>query len=343
MEKKNVLVTGGTGFLGSYILRYLLKSGYKDIYAIKRKSSSLDLVKEIETRIKWMDCDIMDQSCMEEVLTKVDYVINSAAVISFVKKDISRMMEINVKGTEQLLNLSLALGVKKFVQISSIAALGREKNNQTLNEKTKWVKSKFATNYAISKYLSELECFRAEAEGLNMAILNPSLILGAGLWKSGSTNIFKKVYEGLSFYTEGGTGIVDVRDVAILAVKLLESDISGERIIANGDNISFKDLLTEISKKFHKKPPTRPLNPLLREIVWRIEYVKSLIKNESPIITRESIRQSSATFYFENTKSRNLLGHTYIPWKDSISDSVKAFSFFVEERKIQTLDFVDKE
>jgi nucleoside-diphosphate-sugar epimerase len=337
MDRKGILVTGGTGFLGSYILKYLVAYGYTDIYAIKRKSSSLDLVNNLAGKVNWVDCDIMDMLGMEDLLKEVNYVIHSAAIISFVKKEIPLMMQVNVKGTEQLVNLSLSNDIKRFIQISSISALGREKEGQVLNEKNSWVKSKYTTNYAISKFLAEQECFRAHAEGLNMAILTPSLILGAGLWNSGSTNIFKKVDEGLSFYTSGGTGIVDVRDVAILTIKLLESEINGERVIANAANVSFKDLLSEISVLLEKKAPTKKLGPFLQGLAWRLEYLKSILKNESPIITRETMRQTAATFYFENEKSIKALGHNYLSWKDTIKDSVDAYQNFKKNGEIQSL------
>lgn len=102
-------------------------------------------------------------------------------------------------------------------------------------------KKNLSSDYSVSKFLAEREVWRSIAEGLNAVIVNPSIIVGAGNWNSGSCKLFTTVNNGFKYYTEGKTGYVDVRDVVKIVYALMESDITNERFILNSENVSYRD------------------------------------------------------------------------------------------------------
>ena len=194
MNKYNtsILVTGGTGFVGSYLLRYLVQQGYTQIGAIKRPNSPMDLVEEIKDKIKWIEGDVLDIFSLEDALKGVQQLYHCAAVVSYSPKDFKQMMKVNVEGTANVVNLALEAGIKKMLYVSSIAALGKTEKTLWVDEQADWIPSKSNSQYSISKYLSEMEVWRGMAEGLRAAIVNPSVILGSGFWDAGTANFLKK-------------------------------------------------------------------------------------------------------------------------------------------------------
>jgi nucleoside-diphosphate-sugar epimerase len=232
----------------------------------------------------------------------VDTIIHSAAIVSFTKKEQKQMYKVNAGGTANVVNIALEKNIKRLVHISSIAALGRKAEGGHVNEEKKWEESKVNTHYAKSKYKAELEVWRGISEGLNAVILNPSTILGYGDWNTGSSAIFKKVYDEFRWFTPGVNGFVDVEDVAAAAVLLMESDISEERFIINGDNWPFRKLMDTMAASFGKKKPVRQTTPFLLGIAWRVEKLRSIFTGKNPILTKESAKVAHSKTYFENTK-----------------------------------------
>lgn len=317
-KSDTILVTGGTGFLGSYILRYLVKQGYTNIRALKRKTSRLALVEGIESKINWVETDILQLANLEEAFEGVDYVIHSAAIISLDPKFRDKMYDTNINGTQNIVNLCLHHKVKKLVHVSSIAAIGRDRKTKLISEETEWVDGEVNTHYSITKFKSELEVWRAASEGLNMAIINPSLIFGGGYWKYGTPAIFDRVYKGIPFYPVGINGMCDVRDVALSSIMLLESDICNERFIISNENLSFKDLFKIMGEALDCKYPTKPFTKFWREIAWRVEWLHCLITRKERLITRESLITSAANSSYDNTKSINILGMKYRDMRSSL-------------------------
>src|SRR5690606_32356112 len=127
-----------------------------------------------------------------------------------------------------------------------------------------------------SKYLGEMEVWRGIGEGLKAVMVNPSVIIGGDDWENGSSAIFKNVYNEFPWYTEGVSGFVDVRDVARAMILLMVSDINAQRFILNGDNVPYKEIFFSIARCFNKKLPHRRVTPLLAEIVWRLEAIKTM-------------------------------------------------------------------
>ncbi|MBE50877.1 MAG: nucleoside-diphosphate sugar epimerase [Flavobacteriales bacterium] len=332
-----IFVTGGTGLVGSHILLEITKQKIP-VRALKRISSSKivcekvfnyykqsHLLKEIE----WIDGDINDIISIEEAINGCNYVIHAAAIISFNPDDVKEMLNVNIKGTANVVNACLDSNIKKIAYISSIAALGRNTSKGIVNENCIFQMNKLETNYSISKYHAELELWRGAAEGLETVILNPSVILGAGDWSKGSSQIFEKSFKGIKYYSEGGTGYVDVIDVAKCAVMLLHSDIKNERFIINSENIKYRDIFDTLSEKFNKPKPKIKVTTLMKEIAWRIEYVKSLFLDINPRITRETANMAMSRSEYSNNKLQKYLDYKFIP----ISESLENYAnWFLSER-----------
>ncbi len=230
-----ILVTGGTGFLGSYIIKLLLEKGYA-VRAIRRSNKlPFWIPKEIVDHVEWVEGDVLDVVALDEAMEGVDTVIHTAAVVSFVKKERANMYQVNVEGTANVVNMMLEKNIRRLVHISSVAALGRSASGGHVNEEKKWEESKVNTHYGKSKYKAELHVWRGAAEGLEAVIVNPSTILGFGDWNTGCCDIFKNVFEDFIWYVSGFNGFVDVEDVAKVTVRLMESTISEQRFIVNGD------------------------------------------------------------------------------------------------------------
>ena len=213
------------------------------------------------------------------------------------------MYRVNVEGSANVVNIALEKNVRRFIYVSSVAALGRTATGGTVNEDRKWEPtSKANTHYAKSKHNGELEVWRGISEGLNGVILNPSTILGFGDWNSSSCAIFKKIYDEFKWYTPGINGFVGVEDVARIVAMLVESDISGQRFIVSGDNWTFKKLMDKIADSLGKKKPPKQSTPLLLNIAWKMEKMKSFFTGTRPLLTRESAKVAMSKTYFENTK-----------------------------------------
>lgn len=314
-----ILVTGGTGFLGSYLIRLLLSKGYQ-VRATKRANSPMDLVADIADQVEWAEADVTDIVALEDAMKGISYVMHCAAMVSFHPRDVTRMMQINVEGTANLVNLSLEMGVKRFIHVSSIAAIGRTKERPHLDENAKWVQSDGNSQYAISKYMSEQEVWRGHAEGLDVAIINPAIVLGSGFWDVGSAKFFRQINDGLKFSPIGRSGFVDVRDVARFMVLLLESDVNGERYILNAENTLYRDFFKMIATALNAKTPPITVTPLLAEVAWRVEWLKEKLLGVDPMVTKETARNSVSSFYYGNEKSLAAFDFKYRPLEQTIRE-----------------------
>ncbi len=322
--KKITFVTGGTGFVGAYLLRYLVQEGAR-VRALKRANSPMDLVAEIADKVEWIEGDILDVPSLETAMQGVDNVYHCAAMVSFDPRDKARIMKVNVEGTANVVNLCLSLNISRLLHVSSIAAIGRELGEPQVSEISKWSDSALNTNYAVSKFRAECEVWRGMAEGLDVVVVNPSFIVGSGYWEKGTSAIFKTIVRGMKYYPAGGTGFVDVRDVARASIALMNSDISGERFILTSENMSWHDFMAMTATQLQVPPPNRLIQGLPLEIFWRVEWLRSRLLNTSALLTRETVRNSAHTFYYDNTKIREAIGFQFLPIAATVHETAAQF------------------
>lgn len=330
-----IFVTGGTGLLGSHLLVELLKRGNK-IRALKRKSSDLGQIKAVFhhffkesantqfAKIEWVEGDILDIESLEEAIPGCEVVYHCAAMVSFRKKDFKKLMKINKEGTANVVNVSLAHNVQKFCHVSSTAAIGRT-SKEFYTEDNKWVTSDENSNYAVSKYSAENEVWRAREEGMDVVIINPSVIIGVGDWNESSLTIFKEVRKGLKFYTSGTNGFVDARDVAFVLCELADGNRINERYLTIAENIAFKRLFEMIAVEFDMKPPSIEAKPWMAGLVWRIEGMLAVLFGKKQNITKETAHSSMVTTKYSNEKVKKELDFEFIPIEQSIKETVAYF------------------
>jgi dihydroflavonol-4-reductase len=323
-KTSKIFVTGSTGFLGNYIVRKLLSDGYSDIICLKRESSETALINDIAGKVQWVTGDILDIPLMDRVLSGVDCIIHAAAIVSHTASK-KKMLQTAMDGTANLVNMALSAGVKKFIHISSVSAIGRAKPVEHINEKQIFSHSKYDTTYGLAKFLAEQEVWRGHAEGLNVTILNPSMILGPGDWNKSSTQIFKRLYRGMKFYPEGITGWVDVRDVAEVTLKCLVEDFNGERFIISAENQKYKNVFERISAQLGVKAPSKLLTQNFAGILWRFEAIKSFFTGHKPAITKETVCSTSVLSTYDNSKSIKHLNIQYTPLEKTIAESCRLF------------------
>ena len=313
-----ILVTGASGIVGHFVVKDLVSAGHK-IRAIKRADSNIDSLAPWSTSIEWVEADLLDLSALERAFVGIERIVHCAAVVSFHREDKAEMMNININGTANMVNLAIEYKVKKFVHVSSVAALGRKPNINIIDENIKWEESENNSNYAESKYLGELEVWRAQEEGLPAVIVNPSLVLGPGDWNSSSMNLFKYVNEGASFYPNGEMNFVDVRDVSKIVEILLFNDIVEERFILNAGKAYYKDVFSLISKKLNKPAPKIKVSDTLLTFAYILDTIKSKLLRQKSVITRESIHLSKMNYFFSNQKLKEELNFEFKSLEDSIA------------------------
>jgi nucleoside-diphosphate-sugar epimerase len=303
VNEGNVLVTGGTGLVGSHLIKALLKEG-RHVKALYRTTVP---GFEGSGEIEWVKGDILDILSLEDAFSGVAEVYHCAAVVSFHPSEREEMFKINVEGTANVVNACITEGVKKLCFVSSVAALGRIREGAEINETMNWSEETSNSHYGKSKYLAETEVWRGIGEGLEAVIVNPVIILGAGDWTKGSSGIFKSAYNEFPWYTEGVTGFVDVEDVVKAMIQLVDSNITGQRFILSAENRKYKDVFTSIANCFGKKPPHKKVTRLMAAVVWRLEAVKGLFTGKHPLLTKETARTAQAVVYFNNTKINKFL------------------------------------
>jgi dihydroflavonol-4-reductase len=325
-----ILVTGGTGLVGSHLL-YQLSLENAAIRAIHRGNSDLIAVKNVFRyfssdyealfqKIAWVEADITDIISLKEAFKNVTEVYHAAALVSFNSKDYKAMNQINIDGTSNIVNFCIANKVKKLCFVSSIAAIEKSVTSQMMDETDEWNMEKVSHGYAMTKYASEMEVWRASQEGVPVVIVNPGVILGAGYWHQGSGAIFSKIYKGFNFYTEGVTGFVSVNDVVNAMLLLMKSEIVNERYILVAENSSFKNIFYQIAQNFGKKAPSVRVTKFMSAIGWRLEKLKSLFTNVPEMLTKHAAKSIHDKRYYSSEKIKTELNFNF----ESISETIKS-------------------
>lgn len=307
-----VFVTGGTGLLGADLIKTLIESGRYAVMALRRSRSDMTLLDGLESKVEWIEGDVLDLESIEKGIQHAAIVFHCAAIVSFDPRDVEQMMEVNIEGTANIVNTCLDYPDIKLIHVSSIAALGQPKKlGKQISESDEWEDDGSRSNYSKSKYYSEMEVHRAVAEGLKAAIVNPAIILGAGFPEKGSSKMFKNVHKKFPYYTEGVTGFVDVSDVSSFMINLLDTDLKGGRYILSQGNYSYRQVFDWMAEGFGVPKPYKQVGPFVRALVWRLDFVRCLFTGAKPLVTRETTKSAFSVQEYDNSKSKQLLGFEY--------------------------------
>lgn len=330
-----ILVTGGTGFIGSHLLFHLANEGEK-VKALLRPGSSTDLTakifsyysddpQELLENIEWVEGDLLDFFSLVNVLQGIEQVYHIAAAVSFHSNDKEKVIETNVVGTANLVNAALEQKVRKLCFVSSIGALGRAVSKDLVTEETAFQTSSKNSIYSTSKYESEKEVWRGMAEGLEVVVVNPSIVVGPGNWNAGSPQLFQTMWKGLKFYSVGTNGFVDVNDVSKALVLLMNGPFSGERFILSAENVTYKQFFQWMAKAMKLPPPKIKAGPFLSAIGWRALKVKGMFTGNRSGITKETAKTANQVYRYSNKKIIDATGISFVPIEISVRETAKLF------------------
>ncbi|WP_299127474.1 NAD-dependent epimerase/dehydratase family protein [uncultured Winogradskyella sp.] len=332
-----ILITGGTGLVGSHLLYKLVSNG-ENVRAIYRREKTIKRVAHVfsyytdnsETlfeRIEWIEADINNIPQLNDAFKGITSVYHCAAFVSFEPNKYNSLRKINIEGTANIVNLCISHSIKKLCYVSSIAALGSHENSKKLiTEQTDWNPEADNSVYAITKYGAELEVWRGTQEGLDAVIVNPGIILGPGYWHGGgSGGIFKRIYKGMSYYTKGVTGYVDVWDVVKLMIQLMESNISNEKFIVVAEHLSFKDFQYKVANALNVKPPKKEAKPWMLAVAWRLDWLQHKIFGIRRAFSKQNAESAVTITKYDTTKVKNISKIKLTPIEESIVRTCQHF------------------
>lgn len=314
-------MTGATGFIGAHTAKRFRGAGY-DLRLLLRPTSKLDLLAGLE--FERAQGDITDQSSVEKALDGVDALIHMAGNTSFLPKDEARVREINVDGTRNVMRAAVAQGVKKVLYTSSVAAVGHAPSaDAPANEDSPWESADIANHYILAKRRAEEVAWEEAANGLDLTCVNPSVVLGPGDMYGSSTVIFLSFVKGkYPGYIRGGSGYIDVRDVADGHLAAFEKGQPGQRYILSAENLTNAEFTGMGSRLAGTKKPPRIPYPIGYLGAMFNEWVVSRFDPSRADFNRKTVKVGAAYWFASNAKSINELDMSYRSIEDAARDTL---------------------
>ena len=320
------LITGATGFVGSAVLRELLKKEHQ-IKALVRRSSVLDNLKNLDVEIVYGD--LKDKYSLKRCLKDCKNLFHVAADYRLWVPKAKEIYENNVNGTENLMMQALNLGIEKIVYTSSVAVLGKPIEGDIADEYTPVNIDQMIGHYKKSKYLAEEKVKELyKTKRLPVVIVNPAAPVGPRDIKPTPTGkmILDAARRKIPAYLDTGLNIVHVDDVAKGHIQAFKKGKLGERYILGGENLTFKEILEMISNLCGHNPPKiqlpkKPLYP----IGYLFEIFARLFNLKNPMLTVDMIRMAEKKMFFSSEKAKKELNYKYKTAKSAINDAIKWF------------------
>lgn len=333
-----ILITGGTGMVGHHLLAALLKTGepIKAIYRTEEKRKQATkriknlLNNESEKNLIWVKADLNDITELTTAFEGVDKVYHCAGLVSFDIRDKDKLRKINIEGTANMVNLALSFKVKKFCHLSSVAALGSELNNKPIREKSLRNNATFHDYYDISKFGGEIEVWRGSQEGLDVVIVNPAIIIGAGNWHSGSGQLFSRVAKGFPFRIPKKSGFVDVDDVVNIMMNLMNSPIKNKRYILVSACERIDKITDLIAENLQCKAPHIKIRKWMLWGLWIGQSIGYLFGGKKEI-NKQTIQLLYKDVNFDNSKIKEALSFEFTPIEKAIAKTAK--QYLIENKK----------
>ncbi len=328
MLKSTIAITGATGYIGSQILYALLSklSGQQAIRVIARNSSDCAFLDALPVEL--VRADLLDPLSVMEALKGIDTVFHCAGLIAYTSSYREQLYNTNVIGTRNVVNACVLNKVRRIVLTSSIAAVGAAGDGSISTETTSFQDWQRRNGYMEAKYLAELEGLRGVAEGVEVVMVNPGVVIGIDRANpasvSSSNEVLRLIYNGrIPVSPSGSTGFVDVRDVADAHVAAWERGRSGERYLVVGQNMPFRDLFAAVAKMEGSRTGTVFMLPDLLGVMAGVGgELFSILSGRPSFISLESIRISSRSLVYSNQKSLDELGVRYRPLAETLKTIV---------------------
>ena len=329
-----ILVTGGTGLVGSHLI-YQLTLENNVIRATHRADSDIERVKllfkfyskdfnELFKKIEWIEADLNNLSQLQDAFKDISFVYHCAAYISFDPSRYETLRRVNIKGTANIVNLCINNKIKKLCHVSSVATLGY--NIKEIDENNYWDGNKHKSAYAISKYGAEMEVWRGVQEGVKSVIINPGVIIGPGFSKSAFGTIIKMVTNKKRFHTCGKTGYVDVRDIANIMIRLMNSKIENERYILVNKNLSYKKVIDMVSSNLGMKNKSTFVSKSKLKIALVFDLVSSKFFNKERKLSKALCKTLTRNFNYSSKKIKKDLNFEFTSILETFEKSCQFYS-----------------
>lgn len=319
-----ILLTGGTGFLGQYLIEELLKTGQP--LRLLVRDVQHPALQQWQGRLAVVQGDVTDVASLIDAMQGVQQVVHAAALVSFRGSDRQALKRINADGTGNVVDAALECGVRRLVYVSSTAALGRDGSAAVIDETRPWRESPYNSHYGYTKYLGERHVARGVQEGLAAAIANPSIILGAGGWQQGPGAFFRILHRGFPFYPAGMNGFVAAEDVA-RAVRLLlvGEHTAGERHLVVAENLYYRQLMQYICAGYSKSAPSMALSPALALLGGRVLETATGLVGRHTAFNAQTARTLSTVAQYNNSKFVHAYNFQYAPIRDVVQQVCQAY------------------
>ena len=320
-----LLLTGGTGFVGYYLSHQLAASGRR-FTALVREDSDTTYLEELGDRCRLVVGDLNDPESLVEALRGIDTVIHAAARVSFRAGDEEALLRTNGEGTANLVNMMQQCGTRRLVHVSSVAVLNRVDGGPVVTEADRWPLERLDTAYARSKFAAEREVWRGRAEGLSVAAVYPSIVLGAGDWLGNNTpSLWRRASRGSRFYPLGASGFVDVRDVVNGILEVVDRNLDGDRFVLSAENLEWRTVLTDIARSIGVSPPSVGVPAWQSNLLWPLERLRARLTGGEALLTRESNRTAQSRYRYDGSAIERATGLRYLPVAATLREIGKAY------------------
>jgi dihydroflavonol-4-reductase len=313
----NILITGGTGFIGSRLAAELVARGYS-VSILRRASSDISRIRHLDVR----HCigDVRDEQTLRAHVRGHDTVFHTAAVISFWKPNHPAMFDINVNGTRSVLNACAAEGIGRLMHTSSIAAIGHPVHNGDSADETcifNWGPRN--NGYKQSKRLAEEEVLKSVGGGLDAVIVNPAVVIGPGDTSFNGGKIIQTTARGMAlFYPQGGMNVVYVDDVVNGMIAAALHGRAGERYILGGENVTHREAFTVAAEVTGRRPPFIPVPVGLVKLAASAFDCWGMLSRREPMITSELVSGAGLFNWYSSEKAVRELNYTITPFRDAV-------------------------
>ncbi len=315
------LVTGGTGFLGSHLVRALAERG-DELRLLVRRGRELAFLERVE--FERAEGDVRDRDSVRRAMEGIERVFHVAGSTSMRRGDRDRVFAVNVEGTRNVMEEALKAGVARAVHTSSVSAIGPAEPGGTADESQLFPPRGIGVGYVDSKHAAEDAALSVGARGLPLVIVNPSFVFGPDDPNpSGTSNalIRRLLLRRVFAYVDGGLNVVDVRDVALGHLLADERGHEGERYILGGRNFTLHRLFVDIARIAGvPAPPVRVPGRAALAGVGLLEV--SRIPQPLPTSSDE-VRSGMLWWTYRNDKARVQLGFAPRPHEETLEDTVR--------------------
>jgi dihydroflavonol-4-reductase len=313
------LVTGGTGFVGSHVVRTLIAAGHT-VRVLRRPTSRLDLIADLP--VEHALGDVLDSSGLDAAMRGCDWVFHVAAVADYWRAQRIRLYLINVQGTRCVLEAARRAGVSRVVFTSSGAAVGLRPDGLPSDESVPFNLPPGQFPYGHSKALAECEVLHAAARGQDVVILNPAVVLGPGDLNQISGSMIIEAARGVvpPLYPAGAVTIIDVRDVAQAHLAAAERGRTGERYLLGATDVTYRDLWRLIAEEVGGRAPAMPLPAALAPALAGAVGLLRMAGVSLPV-DADQVRLSARRVCFDCRKAHHELGTPHFDLHTSIRDT----------------------